>query len=296
MKFWVQIVSFSHVSLFRNFRTLRIAHCCSTSFSFRIPMYSHVLFRTFLCHMSRIAFPRLFRHFLLFSWVFVSHVYRLVPFSFSHLFCSCPARWRGAPRPARPRGAWRGNRPFGPGGWRHPPVVMPRIEPSHGCFAAFSRVVGTALLVVEFLGRACCLGFRSSALLGPRLRLGPRRPGDAGRRRGDPCRTHVELVLSLGVDAVPPFVSVSHYIFYLLVFLGPFWKATRAPGHSSAQAPRAAVVNKKKRKRKKEKKKIAGISQKCSGNDKMSRDLEKKCQKNLENVRHCQIELKLRNL
>ena len=99
---------------------------------------------------------------------------------------------------------------------------MPRIEPSHGCFAAFSRVVGTALLVVEFLGRACCLGFRSSALLGPRLRLGPRRPGDAGRRRGDPRRTHVELVPGLGLDAFPHVVSVSHHAIFPARFLATF--------------------------------------------------------------------------
>ena len=34
------------------------------------------------------------------------------------------------------------------------------------------------------------------------------------------------------------------------------------------------------------KKKIGGISQECSGNDRMSRDLEKKCQKISENARN----------
>ena len=59
---------------------------------------------------------------------------------------------RLAPRGCVGRGGATG--PLGPGGGRHPPVVMSRIAPPHGCLAAFSRVVGTALLAVFFFGRA----------------------------------------------------------------------------------------------------------------------------------------------
>ena len=114
--------------------------------------------------------PRLFTHFpsVFQCFRFVSISFRTFGF---FVLAPCAGAGRLAPRGRVGRGGATG--PLGRVVGVTPPVVMPRIEPSHGCFAAFSRVVGTALLVVEFLGRACCLGFRSSALLGPRLRLGP---------------------------------------------------------------------------------------------------------------------------
>ena len=41
-----------------------------------------------------------------------------------------------------------------------------------------------------------------------------------------------------------------------------------------------------KKKKKKKGGNFAGISQKCSGNEKLSRDFEKKCEKNSENARN----------
>ena len=41
--------------------------------------------------------------------------------------------------------------------------------------------------------------------------------------------------------------------------------------------------------------KNAGISQKCSGNEKMSRDFEKKCEKNSENARNFKFPQFVRN-
>ena len=90
---------FFHVSLFRNYRTLSIALRCFNSFSFRILMSFHVFSRTFLSIMFRLAPPRMFRHFLEFSSVFVLLVYRLVLFLY---FLLLP---RALARGASPRAA-----------------------------------------------------------------------------------------------------------------------------------------------------------------------------------------------
>ena len=96
----VEIVSFFfHVSLFRNYRTLSIALRCFISFSFRILMSFHVFSRTFLSLMFRLAPPRMFRHFLEFSSVFVLLVYRFVLFLY---FLLLP---RALARGASPRAA-----------------------------------------------------------------------------------------------------------------------------------------------------------------------------------------------
>ena len=116
----VEIVSFFHVSLFRNYRTLSIALRCFISFRFRF-VFSCLFtsFHALFCLLCFALHPHVcFGIFLSFQ---VSSCCSCIVLFFFYIFCYCPARWRGAPRPARLRGAWRGNRPSGAGWWASPP-------------------------------------------------------------------------------------------------------------------------------------------------------------------------------
>ena len=211
---------FFHVSLFRSYRTLSIALRCFISFRFRF-VFSCLFtsFHALFCLLCSALHPHVcFGIFLSFQ---VSSCCSCIVLFFFYIFCYCPARWRGAPRPARLRGAWRGNRPSGAGWWASPPRCdVTDCTPSRMSCCIFQSGRYSPFGCF-FLAEHDVSAFA----------------GVAGRCRGDPRRSHVALVSGMGLV-----VSVSHNIFYLLVFVGHFWKATRAPGHSSARAPRAAVV------------------------------------------------------